>query len=40
MTNLLNRSKGAIVSRRESLCFRVFDEKLGTKVIDGIVRLL
>ena len=40
MTNLLNRSKGAIVSRRESLCFRVFDEKLGTKVIDGIIRLL
>lgn len=40
MTYLLNRSKGAIVSRRESLCFRVFDEKLGTKVIDGIIRLL
>lgn len=40
MTILLNRSKGAIVSRIESLCFRVFDEKLGTKVIDGIIRLL
>lgn len=40
MTILLNRSKGAIVSRRESLCYRVFDEKLGTKVIDGIIRLL
>ena len=40
MTVLLNRSKGAIVSRRESLCFRVFDRKMGTKVIDGIIRLL
>lgn len=40
MTILLNRSKGAIVSRRESLCFRIFDEKLGTRVIDGIIRLL
>ncbi|MDE6304099.1 MAG: tetratricopeptide repeat protein, partial [Paramuribaculum sp.] len=40
MTKLLNRSKGAIVSRRESLCLRIFNEKLGTKVIDGIIRLL
>lgn len=40
MSLLLNRSKGTIASRRESLCFRVFDEKLGTKVIDGIIRLL
>lgn len=40
MTTLLNRSKGAIVSRRESLCMRVFDKKMGTKVIDGIIRLL
>ncbi len=40
MTVLLNRSKGAVVSRRESLCFRVFDRKMGTKVIDGIIRLL
>lgn len=40
MTILLNRTKGTIVSRRESLCLRVFDEKLGTKVIDGIIRLL
>lgn len=40
MTILLNRTKGTIVSRRESLCYRVFDEKLGTKVIDGIIRLL
>lgn len=40
MTTLFCRSKGTIVSRRESLCFRVFDEKLGTKVIDGVIRLL
>jgi hypothetical protein len=40
MTILLNRSKGAIVSRRESLCIRIFDKKLGTKVIDNIIRLL
>lgn len=40
MSSLLNRTKGTITSRRESLCFRVFDEKLGTKVIDGIIRLL
>ncbi len=40
MSRLLNRTKGAISSRRESLCMRVFDQKLGTKVIDGIIRLL
>lgn len=40
MSSLLSRTKGAIASRRESLCFRVFDKKLGTKVIDGIIRLL
>ncbi len=40
MANLLNRTKGTIVSRRESLCIRIFGEKLGTKVIDGVIRLL
>lgn len=40
MAVLLNRSKGAIVSRRENLCIKIFDEKLGTKIIDGIIRLL
>lgn len=40
MTILLSKSKGAIVSRRESLCFKIFDKKLGTRVIDGIIRLL
>ena len=40
MTVLLNRTKGTIVSRRESLCIRIFDQKLGVKVIDEIIRLL
>lgn len=40
MAILLSKSKGAIVSRRETLCFKIFGEKLGTKVIDGIIRLL
>lgn len=40
MSIILGRSKGAIVSRRESLCLKIFGEKLGTKVIDGIIRLL
>lgn len=40
MAVLLSKSKGAIVSRRESLCFKIFGEKLGTTVIDGIIRLL
>lgn len=35
-----NRTKGTIVSRRESLCWRVFDEKKGAQAIDDIVRLL
>ncbi|MDE6279492.1 MAG: hypothetical protein K2M05_05915, partial [Paramuribaculum sp.] len=38
MTILLNRKKSTIASRRESLCYRVFDKQLGTKVIDGIIR--
>lgn len=40
MSVLLRRSKGAIVSRRESLCLKIFGEQLGTKVIDGIIRFL
>lgn len=40
MAVLLSKSKGAIVSRRESLCIKIFGEKLGTTVIDGIIRLL
>jgi hypothetical protein len=37
---LFGRSKGAISSRRESLCYKVFDENLGVKTIDDIIRLL
>ncbi len=40
MATLLGRSNGAIVSRRETLCVKVLDKKLGTKVIDSIIRLL
>ncbi len=40
MSCLLGRTKGSISSRRESLGFKVFNEKLGVKVIDGIIRLL
>lgn len=40
MTVLLGRSNGAIISRRESLCVKIFDEKLGVKVIDEVIRLL
>lgn len=40
MSILLTKSKGAIVSRRESLCLKIFGEQLGTKAIDGIIRLL
>lgn len=40
MAVLLNREKGTISSRRQSLCLRIFDQKLGTKIIDGIIRLL
>lgn len=40
MTILLGKSNGAIISRRESLCLKVLDKKLGVKVIDGIIRLL
>ena len=40
MAVLLNRSKGTISSRRESLSIRIFDKKIGVRVIDGIIRLL
>ncbi len=40
MAILFNRSKGAIVSRRDSLCERIFDKHLGTQTLDGIIRLL
>lgn len=40
MTILLGRSNGAIISRRETLCIKVLDKKMGVKVIDSIIRLL
>lgn len=40
MAGIFCITKGAIVSRRESLCTKIFGENLGTKVIDGIIRLL
>ena len=40
LISLLGRTKGTISYRRETLCYRVFEEKLGSKVIDGIIRLL
>ncbi len=40
MTTLLGRTKGTIVSRRESLCFKIFGVNLGTKTIDHVIRLL
>ncbi len=40
MTTLLGRSNGAIVSRRETLCMKILDEKKGAKVIDAIIRSL
>ncbi len=40
MTVLLGRSNGAIVSRRESLCIKIFGKNEGVKMIDNIIRLL
>lgn len=40
MAHLFGRVKGTIVSRKASLCERVFDEKLGTQKIEWIIRLL
>lgn len=40
MAMLFNRAKGTIVSRRDSLCKKMFDKKMGTKMTDAIIRLL
>lgn len=40
MAVLLGRSKSTIATRRETLCIKIFDEKLGTKAIDSIIRLM
>lgn len=40
MSIIFGRSKSAIVSRRDTLSMKGFDRKLGTKMIDGLIRLL
>ncbi|MDE6346839.1 MAG: hypothetical protein K2L55_09230 [Muribaculaceae bacterium] len=40
MAILLGRTRSAIVSRRATLSIKIFGEKIGTKVIDHIIRLL
>ena len=40
LTVLLALTNGAIVSRRQKLADKVFEQKVNVKVIDGIVRLL
>lgn len=40
MAVLLGRSKSTIATRRETLCLKILDEKLGTKAIDSIIRLM
>lgn len=40
MVILLAKSNGAIISRRESLSFKIFGERLNIKTIDSIIRLL
>lgn len=40
MAVLFNRAKGTIVSRRDSLCMKMLDKKMGTKATDAIIRLL
>lgn len=40
MAMLFNRAKGTIVSRRDSLCMKMLDKKMGTKATDAIIRLL
>ena len=40
MTVLLSLSNGGVVSRRESLGIKIFDEKESAQVVTGIIRLL
>lgn len=37
MTFLIGKTKGTISYRRESLCLRIFDKKLGSKTFDNII---
>ena len=40
MAILLNRSKNTIVSRRNTIGLKIFDEKMPPKIIDSIIRIL
>jgi hypothetical protein len=40
MSTIVGRAKSTIAYRKDALEFKVFDKKLGTGVIDGIIRLL
>lgn len=40
MGKVLSLSPGAIVSRRDTISQKIFDEKVGTKVIDAVIRLI
>lgn len=40
ISRLMARSNGAIVSRRLSIGYKIFDMKVEIKVVDGIIRLL
>lgn len=40
MTVILGKSNGAIISRRETLGFKVFGKKVGVKEIDNLIRFL
>lgn len=40
MCAVLNKSNGAIGSRRETLCIRMFDKKLGHKTFDKVIYLI
>ena len=40
MSNLVGRSKSAIVSRRKTIGVKIFDKKMEPQVIDTIIRLL
>lgn len=40
MAKLCGRSIAAIGSRRDSICCKIFDEKMSVKIIDKVIRLL
>jgi tetratricopeptide (TPR) repeat protein len=40
MTHLFSRVKGTISYRREVLCYKIYDQKLGAKAADDIIRVL